>query len=72
MIDFHNLTLSDFCNMEVATRTDGTATVLVDEFKGKMVALAGFSTDAGKSDYEVQEEAYYYYKDLIGRLKKAL
>lgn len=71
MKDFKHLTLSDFCDMEVVLRTDNTATVIVEEdFEGMRVALPGFSTDPNKTDFEVQEEAYAHYMELMNRLNK--
>lgn len=60
-----NFNLSDFMSMEVI-RTKDVAEIIFDHNEGGMpIRLLGFETEASKSDYEVREEAYGYWKLLI-------
>jgi hypothetical protein len=60
-------TLSDFCNMEVV-RSGNVACVIFDCSEGKEIRLIGFATEAWKSNFTIQEEAYGYYNALIETL----
>ena len=66
-------TLSDFCDMEII-RNDGVAEIVFDKVglnKEIPVRLIGFYTDANKSDFEIREEGFYYYNELLNNSKDA-
>lgn len=62
-------TLSDFCSMEVIRKED-KAYIIFDRVKEGLIKLIGFSTDASKSDFEIQEEGYGFYLEVISELEK--
>lgn len=65
-----NLTLSDFYNMEIFTREDGSRTPLIDTDKeGHKIGLIGYSAPEGMSDNEIREDAFMYYQQLVEEIK---
>lgn len=58
------LTLSDFALKEVVRNGD-KAEVIFDYFHGRPVRLIGFESSAWKKDYDILEESYFYWRDLL-------
>jgi hypothetical protein len=53
---------------DVVREEDGTAKVVFNYYnddKRLPVFLHDFETDASKSDFDIREEAYEYWKDLL-------
>ncbi len=69
-MDYKNLTLSDFYNMDIIQREDGTLTPMIEEVNGKRIGLPGFNGDKKSTPLEIKEAAYHYYKKLIEELNK--
>jgi hypothetical protein len=70
MADFANLTLSDFYEMEIGEREDGSLTPIIDHVNGEPIGLVGFRGNKNDSDFEIKEHAYLYYLNLMEELKK--
>jgi len=51
-------------------RGEGIAEIIVDEHEGHSIPLIGFSCDENKTDFEIAEEAYEYYQELMRALDK--
>ncbi len=70
--DWSNVTLSDFCRLPVK-RTGDIAEIIVAYYKfdkTKPIRLLGFTTSSEKSDFDIQEEAYLYFRGLNQELQK--
>lgn len=63
-------TLSDFCNMEIIRHEDGVAEIIWFQCPEGPVRLPGFEGDASQSDYDIREDGYHYYLELMEELKK--
>lgn len=75
MEDFKELTLSDFYNMDIFTRPDGSKSPLIDKVKDangveKTIGVAGYKATAGLTDIEIKEEAFEHYKRLMRKLNR--
>ncbi len=60
------LTMTDFFYKEVR-RTGDVAELIFDHYEGdksKPVRLIGFQTEAWKTDNQIREEGFFYFKDL--------
>lgn len=64
-----NLTLSDFYNMEIFTRSDGSRTPLIDTTDGHDIGLIGYNAPDNMSDNEIREDAFMYYQQLVEEIK---
>jgi len=70
--------LTEFINECSITRTKDRAEIVVDYYSdkdypediGKPVRLIGFSTCSIYSDFEIFEQGYSYYKELVNKLGK--
>lgn len=63
--------LTDFINRTaVGQSTEGDAVIIVSELEGQPITLIGFKADAGKTDFEIQEEGYNYYLRLKTELER--
>lgn len=70
--NWEDCTLSDFCRLPIR-RTGGIAEIIVAYYKfdkTKPVRLIGFYTSSDKSDFDIQEEAYLWYRGLNKELQK--
>lgn len=63
------LTLSDFALMDVI-RDDEKAELIFGYHEGKPVRLIGFSAPPWKSNFETQEDGYYFFRSLLDRCGK--
>lgn len=72
MSDFKNLTLSDFYNMDIMVRSDGSRTPIVEVLNGKNIGLVGYNGSPELSDIDLKEDAFNYYQRLIKELNKKL
>lgn len=65
----NNLTLSDFMEKDIVRSSDdGKAKVVFNYYNDDRrlpVFLHDFEVDASKSDFEIREEAYGYWRDLL-------
>jgi hypothetical protein len=62
-------TLSDFMNMEIwEDKRKNVAGVIIDWHKGNPITM-GFKT-SNKSNFEIREEAFMFYKEFIQSVKK--
>lgn len=70
MID---LTLSDFYNMEIITRRNGTKTPLIDiDDEGHKIGLIGYNAPEGLTDQEIREDAFRFYKAVKGEVDRKM
>ena len=70
-MDIQDMSLSDMCQCEIR-RTGDAAEIIIDYYHGdpeKPVRLLGFVTQSSKSDFEIFEEGYLYYRELLYYLK---
>ena len=63
--NYHSLTLSDFYEMKIGLRPDGSATPLIKNNKGEWVGLPKYYGDPNKTDTEIREEAFSHYQELM-------
>lgn len=71
LIDWDNCTLSDFCNLPIRRRQK-QAEIIVAYYKNdetKPIPLFGFRTSSEKSDFDIREEAYLYFRELNKELQ---
>ena len=67
------LTLSDFVNMGII-RTNDKAEIIFDYFQGDPndpVRLMGFQDDAWKSNFEISENGFYFWQELLWNSQQA-
>lgn len=58
------LTLSDFARMEVI-RDEDRAELIFGYVEGRPVRLMGYAAPIYEKDWDVREEGYYYFRDLL-------
>lgn len=66
--------ISEFINEVEGIKRDGEiAEIIYDYFEGdlnKPVRLIGFSSESMKNDYEIYEEGFMHYKNLLKTFRK--
>jgi hypothetical protein len=71
LIDWDNCNLSDFCKLPIRRRK-GIAEIIIAYYnfdEKKPIPLFGFRTSSEKSDFDIREEAYLYFRDLNKELQ---